>query len=218
MLSRFDAYQKALNPKISITCAGDYILGGKLRHLNKYRGQIDAVEVPKLYKDVVVVDTGHYLDSTTLKASKERTEPWSQAEIEAFMESTKDNKMDYEKELNLNLQRVDFLNLMQIAFANAQKHSLCETDYYFQFILPHRGEKFLMNAKKGGECQSNDYELPTAPVSTIEIDPNYLFGLLTTLYHWNSAEVGSQYRVTRRPDQYDLAGQQFLHHFHIGGY
>ena len=38
------------------------------------------------------------------------------------------------------------------------------------------------------------------PRCEIFIDPRYLFGLLTRLYHWNNAEVGSQYRARRVPE------------------
>ncbi len=53
------------------------------------------------------------------------------------------------------------------------------------------------------------------PRSEIDIDYRYLFGLITGVYHWNNAEVGSLYRVTRVPDRYDPDAQNFLNFFHL---
>jgi hypothetical protein len=38
----------------------------------------------------------------------------------------------------------------------------------------------------------------------------YLFGLLTGLFHWNNAEVGSQFQTRRIPDQFSREAQNFL--------
>ena len=51
--------------------------------------------------------------------------------------------------------------------------------------------------------------------SIIEIDYRYLFGLLTGVYHWNNAEVGSQYMTTRVPDEYNRSVQRFLNFFTV---
>jgi hypothetical protein len=54
-----------------------------------------------------------------------------------------------------------------------------------------------------------------SPRSEIEIDSRYLFGLLTGVFHWNNAEVGSQYRTTRVPDVFQRHVQGFLNFFHV---
>ena len=53
------------------------------------------------------------------------------------------------------------------------------------------------------------------PRSEIEIDPRYLFGLLTNVYHWNNAEVGSQYNTRRFPNVLNHAAQSFLNYLTI---
>jgi UDP-MurNAc hydroxylase len=53
------------------------------------------------------------------------------------------------------------------------------------------------------------------PRCEIFIDERYFFGLLTRLYHWNNAEVGSQYRVRRVPDIYNVEVFNFLNRFHV---
>jgi hypothetical protein len=53
------------------------------------------------------------------------------------------------------------------------------------------------------------------PRLEITIDRRYLFGLLSRLYHWNNAEVGSQYRSLRVPDIYRPEVYGFLAMFQV---
>ena len=47
--------------------------------------------------------------------------------------------------------------------------------------------------------------------SEIKIDYRYLYGLLTTIYHWNNAEVGSHFFTKRVPlDNFNPKAQSFL--------
>ena len=57
-------------------------------------------------------------------------------------------------------------------------------------------------------------DMPT-PRSEIIIDKRYLFGLITCVYHWNNAEVGSQYMVRRIPNEFNSKAQRFLDFFTI---
>jgi len=50
------------------------------------------------------------------------------------------------------------------------------------------------------------------PRSEIEIDIRYLFGLLTNVYHWNNAEVGSQFNTRRVPNVFNRQAQSFLNY------
>lgn len=50
--------------------------------------------------------------------------------------------------------------------------------------------------------------------SEITIDYRYLYGLLTTVYHWNNAEVGSHYFVNRYPlNNFKRSVQGYLNFF-----
>ena len=53
-------------------------------------------------------------------------------------------------------------------------------------------------------------------ISPTFILPYALFGLLTTIYHWNNAEVGSQYFTRRVPsDNYQAEVQDYLNFFAV---
>ena len=60
-------------------------------------------------------------------------------------------------------------------------------------------EWFVSNARKGSDHGrfTNTVE-DLVPRSEITIDPRYLYGLITMIFHWNNAEVGSHYMVKRR--------------------
>ena len=52
--------------------------------------------------------------------------------------------------------------------------------------------------------------------SEIIIDFRYLFGLLTTVYHWNNADIGSLYNTRRYPtDNFKESVQRYLNFFSI---
>ena len=57
-------------------------------------------------------------------------------------------------------------------------------------------------------------EMPT-PRSEIIIDERYFFGLMTLVYHWNNAEVGSQFMTRRTPNDFNRKAQGFLNFFTI---
>jgi UDP-MurNAc hydroxylase len=64
-------------------------------------------------------------------------------------------------------------------------------------------------------CQNDAAISAFTPRVEIAIDDRYLFGLLTRLYHWNNAEVGSQYRVRRVPDLHHRDVYGFLSMLHV---
>ena len=73
-----------------------------------------------------------------------------------------------------------------------------------------------MNAERGSDdCFFAGEVGDLEPRSEIEIDLRYLFGLVTGLYHWNNADVGSQYRPRRYPDAYVREAQGYLSFFHV---
>jgi hypothetical protein len=59
------------------------------------------------------------------------------------------------------------------------------------------------------EIIGENEQLPQ-PRSEISIDLRYLFGLLTGLFQWNNAQVGSQFQTRRIPDEFLRDAQKFL--------
>ena len=84
--------------------------------------------------------------------------------------------------------------------------------------LPDNLQYAVINANKNVTkhivFMDDNSSLPI-PNSQIFIDPRYLFGLLTNVYHWNNAEVGSQYSTRRMPNVLNRNAQAFLNYLAI---
>jgi len=217
----FERYRRLvseLQPKVTIPFAGKYILGGKLARLNSFRGVADATEVLAIdEKAVVLADNGGQIATGDLKLTQVRVEPYSQKDIEERQREIGKHKMDYERLIaESEVHQLPLKRLLMAATRKAGEQSECRQDYFFTFRLPDQSFA-VINAKRGTEtpirfCSFNEMG-QLEPRSDIEIDPRYLFGLLTGVYHWNNAEVGSQYETRRFPNQYNLAAQSYLNFF-----
>ena len=220
--SFFDRYKrliKNIDAKINIPFAGKYILGGKLAHLNASRGVADPVEILDIdSKAFVLADDGGEIDTLNLIPDKIRTEKYDEADIQNAIGNIKNKKMDYERLIaEGEVHQLPLKRLLISAAHNANRRSECDEDYYFCFNLPN-GQCAIINANKNVTTQISFAEigstLPT-PNSQILIDPRYLFGLLTHVYHWNNAEVGSQYNTRRVPNVMNRKAQAFLNYLAI---
>jgi UDP-MurNAc hydroxylase len=216
----FKRYRKMaayLDAKVNIPFAGQYILGGKLARLNPYRGVSDAVEVLAFDpKACVLADGGKAtIDSASLKPTALRTEAYPLSAMQSYWNDLSTRPMLYEKWFLLPPEEIPFERLLPKAYLNALRRSHCTSDYYFCVQLAPT-KWFSMNANK--EAAKSDYLTSVEglkPRSEIVIDPRYLLGLLTCIFHWNNAEVGSQFFTTRVPDHFDRDAQSFLNFFHL---
>jgi UDP-MurNAc hydroxylase len=212
----FARYMKLVNSlraKKNIPFAGKYILGGKLANLNAVRGVADPVEVLEFDPDAVVLaDEGGEIDTITFEPSAVRTMPYSSDLIERRIDEIRTRKMDYERLIpEAEIGQLPLKRLLGAAARNAVARSECDHDYYFCIIIPS-GEYAVINANRdrASVMKILPKESLPAPRSEIYIDPRYLFGLLTNIYHWNNAEVGSQYNTRRYPNVLDRKAQSFL--------
>jgi UDP-MurNAc hydroxylase len=215
----FDRYLRlttAINAKVNIPFAGKYILGGKLAKLNAYRGVADAIEVLEIDpKALVLADDGGEINTSDLKPTAVRIERYSFADINRRQNEICTHKMDYERLIDAQeIHQLPIKRLLVAAARRASEKSECETDYFFVIALPNN-EMAIINANKAPErlirFAKNISDLPE-PRSEIYIDPRYLFGLLANVYHWNNAEVGSQYNTRRIPNELNRAAQLFLNY------
>jgi len=213
---RYKAAVAALDPKLTIPFAGKYVLGGKLAHLNGVRGVADATEVLAFDpRAVVLADEEGSISTADFRPSKIRTKPYDEADCKAFLRTIADRLFDYERLLNADeAHQLPVKRLLAMAYMNAKAKSEVEEDFFFTFRM-ERGQIAVLNANKnapgGVRMVSEDEARQLTPRSEIHIDKRYLFGLLTHVYHWNNAEVGSQF-FTRRcpPTLFNRKAQSFL--------
>jgi UDP-MurNAc hydroxylase len=213
---RYKLLTTTLDSKVNIPFAGKYILGGALAYLNSFRGVADPVEVLEIdRKSIVLSDNGGEINTLNLVPSNTRTKKYDDLDIERRLGEIKNLKMDYERLIAEDeIKQLPLKRLLVSAARNAIKKSECDENYFFCFNL-NNGQYAIVNANKNAQdlitFVDGTSSLPS-PHSQIFIDPRYLFGLLTHIYHWNNAEVGSQYNTRRKPNEFNKKAQAFLNY------
>jgi UDP-MurNAc hydroxylase len=216
--ARYTRLVEALAPKLTIPFAGQYLLGGKLAGLNSYRGVADPTEILAFDENAVVLaDDGGEISTSDLRPTKVRVEPYPKEDVARREQEIFSYAFDYERLIaESEIHQLPLKRLLAAAAKKASEKSECLEDYYFVIKLPgnqvaminaNPGAKYLIQFRKRGA----EDPLPE-PRSEISIDPRYLFGLLTAVYHWNNAEVGSQYKTRRYPNQLNRRAQSFLNY------
>jgi UDP-MurNAc hydroxylase len=219
-LRLYAQYLSCLQPIRAMPFAGKYFLAGPLSILNPYRGVPDATIVLENHPEVSVVlaDGGNsFFDLKTLTATSQRYKPYEWAEISEYLDSLSFTGYDYEREIcPVESRRLPILPLINSAYTKAISYSRLQEDFWLCFKTSNSDKyvscNIMMGSDSGVVLAHNVADLN--PRCEILIDERYLFGLLTRLYHWNNAEVGSQYRVKRVPDVYNAEVFNFLHRFH----
>ena len=213
----FERYRKlttAIGARMNLPFAGKYMLGGRLTALNGVRGVADPTEVLAFDpRAVVLADNGGTVATDDLKPSAVRREPYDPALVRQREAEISGLPMDYERLMPLSeVHQLPLKRLIGMASRKAHERSECDSDYFFVVHLP--GDQWaLLNANRHGDPAPRFGRLGDAlpePRSEITIDPRHLFGLLTHVYHWNNAEVGSQYATRRVPNQLNRQAQYYL--------
>jgi UDP-MurNAc hydroxylase len=209
---RYRELRDALRPQIAVPFAGKYLLGGKLAELNVARGVADAVEVLAFDRDAVVLDDGGdaSIDTATLTPTRARTRPYAEADLARAIDAVAERPMAYETLMPYSsVPALPLRRLADKAYRNALRYSLCEENYFFCLSTPD-GWLVLNANRERPLCESRQVGAALYPRSEVNLDPRHLFGLLTGVYHWNNAEVGSHLRVRRHPDKLNRPAQRFL--------
>jgi hypothetical protein len=121
--------------------------------------------------------------------------------------------MDYERLISpQEIHQLPVKRLLRSASQRAKSMSGVDFDHFFCIGLPNN-ETAVVNANRAAAdtlrfVRSGD-PLPT-PRSEITIDVRCLFGLLTGIYHWDTADTGSQYFTRRVPNVFNRQVQYFL--------
>lgn len=216
---RYKQYSQTFNAKYNLPFAGEYLLGGKLHKLNEFRGVADAIEIKDFDDKAVILSNGGEIDLVTGKILNERENPFSEDEINNRISSIKDKKFNYEEEINLPFEKINFMRLISQAAFKAKNKSELDGQYHFIFNLVDETNNTRTKIVLGTEdCklkQIGDENVDYPKYSEIIIDYRYFYGLLTTIYHWNNAEVGSHYFTRRIPNRFDEKVQNYLNFFTV---
>lgn len=220
-IQRYLQFSKEYSAPIELPFAGAYLLGGKNAVLNKYRAVIDPIEIKHHAPNAVVLKEGNgEVDLVTLSAKNERFDYYGEDELDERIAEISGAKYDYETEIKIPAKDINWPRIVPAAYKKALAKSNLDYDYYFAFKVMDKDKviyQFDLNANSvmpSLNFGAFNYE-KHEQYSEIIIDYRYLFGLITTIYHWNNAEVGSQF-FTRRNGEYDADAQGFLTFLAIG--
>jgi len=209
-------FNEAFNPKVSIPFAGQYVLGGRLAYLNQFRGIVDATEILSYAKNAVVLADGGEasIDTESLKPTAQRQIAYDEQDIATFVSSLAHEAMLYEKYFrSVPEDAIPFERLLLSAYNRALSKSLCGIDLSLCIKLPDKW--CVVSANKSDRqlryVKSVDDIFPRWE---LYVEPRHLFGLLTGVFHWDNATVGSHYQTRRYPNKYNEDVQQFLFFFH----
>ena len=216
---RYKTLVETIDAHVNIPFAGKYVLGGRLAGMNEFRGVADPVEILEFdNKAIILADNGGEINTKSFIPTQIRTEKYDEIEKSRRIEEIKTVKMDYERLISEEeIGQLPLKRLLIQASRNALNKSECEVDYFFCFNLPNV-EICVLNANKTRSESITFFDNLTplpVPRSEIFIDPRHLFGLLTNVYHWNNAEVGSQYETRRTPNVLNRKAQTFLNYLTI---
>jgi len=225
-INKFLTYMHEFQPKAALPFAGQYVLGGQLHSLNEYRGCPDATDLLGLDPRVVVLSDSpdsHYDLVNQRVVGSTRVEPYSIRDYATRIREISRAPLSYEIDLHIEESRLPIHRLLKSAYFRAHDRSECNTPYFF-FIQTRSGEDgWLMSADRNSkyfermrESEAVEVALArSASLSRLTIDYRLLFGLITGIYHWNNAEVGSLYRTSRLPNLHNRAAQQFLNFLQV---
>ena len=184
---RYDERKALLNPKYTIPFAGQYILGGKLAHLNQYRCAIDAVEVTEHDSDAIVLNSGGTLSLDPYMVTGRRLARYTHDELEARRLEISTYPMAWDADPVPQKVTLDTLLISAVSTPPPDGWTV-------QFQLLDKTIAF----------GSGDNLL------CLYVDPRLLYRLLTGRTNWWDAMIGSLFEARRTPDAYEPALDEWL--------
>ena len=217
----------AVNAKKIMPFAGQYILGGKLTHLNDFRATLpldDAADYIReiTNREVVTVMPGGSIDLTLEQKSPNYTEPSTEVRDNYLKEISK-FEFNYEKKRSTDWDNVE-KDLVVAATPIATRSVLAKIQKENSFVIGDGINFVTINldpaGKKTGVLAG---AVPIFESVTTITMPTELLKLLSTRakgykgftpMHWNQADVGSHF-TWRRIGDYELASHSLLNFFGI---
>ena len=212
-IKRYLQISDFIDAKKNMPFAGKYVLGGMLHHLNEHMGIPDPVKVLEHDPKAFILDDGGdaYIDISELDETKHlRSEPYNKALLEKRLIEIKDFKLDYEVDIGISFtEKYPLIKALRTAYSRAIKKSECTTDYFWS--IKFKDKYISLNSNKNDQqFKISDSVENLSPRNEIFIDERLLVGLISGLYHWNNAAIGSLYLQKRVPDEYNKDAENFL--------
>jgi UDP-MurNAc hydroxylase len=221
-LHKAASYVKHLGASRFLPFAGQYILGGKLASINKYRSPPYHEELlnilPNIIKEVgsnsemLLLNSGESFDLTTQQASKPFDSDNPVTRQHYIDEVLAEKKFTYEEH---PVERIDLIDRLQAAHEK-MRHYQDEYGYHSDWsVYIDAGFDFLYHVPFNGEVLNKVPKgTETAPYVRIRLDHTLLTMILDKKAHWNNAEIGSHLTFYRNPEEYEVGVFRFLSFLH----
>lgn len=218
-VDRFKRNIEAFKPVFALPFAGSFVLGGKLAKLNDFMAKVDPYSLSLLDTCIVPLDEpGGFVDLVSRTISGKLSGPRDKEKYRERVEFVADKLLNYESDFNINFDGVNWNRLFRCSYANA----LAKKPYKDKYIIKISGhnefgrEVVCVCSLDSANPEITVIKDPTDSAQIFDeefsLDFRHLFGLLTTFYQWNDAEVGS-HMVARRKGDYNSKVFKFLNNF-----
>jgi UDP-MurNAc hydroxylase len=218
-IERFKNYIEAFKPVFAMPFAGSFVLGGKLAKLNDFMAKVDPYSLSLVDKCIVPLEEpGGFVDLLSGTISGKLNEPRDKKKYRERVEFVTDKLLNYEFDFNISFDSVNWNRLFRCAYANALDKKIYNDKYVIK-ISGHNEfgrEVVCVCSLDSARPKITVVKDPTDNAhifdEELRLDYRHLFGLLTTFYQWNDAEVGSHI-VSRRKGDYNSKVFKFLNNF-----
>ncbi|MBJ7437008.1 MAG: MBL fold metallo-hydrolase [Acinetobacter sp.] len=225
----FQGFMEHFDPIRALPFAGKYYLAGRLAHLNDRRGVIDPIQLrdrlEKSFADRVIIpeDGGRaYYDLDNDTVSAERDGKYTAEELDKYFQKISHEKLEYEREIVPGPARnsLPISELLKTAVGLAKSRYKAPNVPLLIFRIMESETVYMVfieknEIKRSTRSEWTQEEKQHPYFVEIDIDERYLFGLLTRLYRWSNAEIGSQYYCRRVPNVYEESFYSFLVMLHV---
>lgn len=225
-LDLFEQYVRDLTPDYVMPFAGEYYLRGRLARLNQFRGLPDALDAALLVPGRgAVMYYGGTWDVTSGQITRRRGVRYDSAQAQREILRMPLERYRYERELLVARHQIvaPLLALIPKAAQRACERRRVEAPYWYCLTSPIATHRAMQNDGWWAAVDLSGQQRPIMRPSTVEtlspreeviIDARHLFGLMTGIYHWNTAIGGSHLQCRREPNVYRAEVYEWLNHFH----
>jgi UDP-MurNAc hydroxylase len=218
-IERFKSYIEVFKPVFAMPFAGSFVLGGKLAKLNDFMAKVDPYSLSLLDKCIVPLEEpGGFVDLLSGTISGKLNSPRDKKKYEERVEFVANKLLNYEFEFKINFDSINWNRLFRCAYANALAKKPDSGKYIIKISGYNEsgGEIICIFSLDSTSPEISVVKNPSCSTQIFDeefrLDYRHLYGLLTTFYQWNDAEVGSHI-VARRKGEYNPKVFKFLNNF-----
>lgn len=227
-LSNFVNVANALRARLTVPCAGEYVIGGKNWLYTQYIHTPTPDEIrifwqasKKKNSELVIMSKFDRLDisSGAVEVSGQSQMDYTHEDRVAYAKSRSQvsyiiDEIKFPAELRLPPAKLlTLLNKARQSLAAAQKRYRCFPNVHI--VLEIEGYPFFVLNLASDDSFLCFSELPGGAFIKATLSYDYLLALLTQHVHWNNLEIGNHVKLFRFPEKYEPDAHLLLSFLHV---